>query len=455
MAELLDLPNELLTRIIKSTSPVNGLEELTSTCKLFYQLGRSLLQRHRPLKESYSSITFASEGVPRSIILLLCDFIDDDYAAQHVREVEVQTCAEYLPPQEALADINAVSDAHKSEIEDLVNRCEYIPTEEKSSWKEDIFSGCPETATALAITMLPNLESITLIHSDEIPKRMFQVIKNIAEAHQQRPRATHPLQELRHVILDRNDVVAPGHVKVFKSFAGLSSLETLSAALIEGSPSTWSLGPCSRLRSLEFTRASIDLPSLENIFRATRTLQEFTYLYEDNYTDSYHNDLQPVEWEPRKLVQSLLHFSKHSLVCLDLSSQVPFPDEPRPYDGYIGPLRDFECLSTIRLPFTMFMEKVGDEQASQHVVRPIKDMLPRTTKHVRIIGGCNYLTAIRLLDGLPEARNASLPDLDTIIFEKNTKPSQRFFAHTERVFESIGVSLQVVKEKTVALDIPI
>ena len=452
MAGLLDLPNELLTKIIKSTSPVNGLEELTSTCRLLYQLGQTTLQRHRSLEGAFSRIYFASEEEPRNIILLLCDFIDDNYAAQHVQEVEVQANIDFTVTHEIQADINAVSGAHKSEIEDLVDKCEYIPKEDKPSWKKDILSGCSETATALAITMVPNLRSLTLIHSDENPGRMFQVIKNIAEAHQQRPTVIHPLQELRHVILDRSDVEAPGQVTVFKSFAGLTSLETLSAELIEGSPSTWSFSPCSRLRSLEFIRASIDLSSLENFFCATCTLQDFTYSYQDNNEESFQNGLQPVEWEPRKLVQSLLHFAKQSLVSLLLSSEPPHPDAPNPDDEYIGPLREFECLSIIELPFTMFIENVDVDKTSKKVVHPIKDMLPRTTEHIRITGGCDHLTAIRLLDGLPETREASLPDLDTIIFEKNTKPGELFFAHTERVFDLIGVSLQVAEETTVVLD---
>ena len=448
MARILDLPNELLINIIKSTSPVDGLEELTLSCKLFYQLGESTLHKHRSLKRSYSTLIFEagdqySDSVPRDVALLLCDFIDDNYAAQHVQEVAVQDCIDDRASREAHEAKIAVLAAHKSEIDALVDECDYLSSEDKPRWKKDISVGDTETAVGLAITMLPNLRRITLANSDEMPSPLFKIIRTIAEAHQQRPMATHPLQELRHVVMDRSDMEAAGWVTTFKSFAGLPSLEKLSAELIEGSPTTWNLDPCSRLRSLEFSRASIDLPSLENFLSATSVLQNFTYLYQDNNEYSYQDELPPVEWEPRKLAKSLLRFSKHSLVSLHLSSEATHPDDPHPHDGYIGPLLEFECLNTITLPFKMLIEKTGTREANVLVVHPLKDILPPSTKTIRIAGGCDRFTAHRLLAGLPQARKTSLPNLDTIVFEKNLRPHEVHIKSKEKAFESMGVKLLV------------
>lgn len=58
--QLLDVPNELLSKIIEMIPPLEGLEEFTRCSRVLFVLGQNALKKHRRLKTKYSVQKFQS-----------------------------------------------------------------------------------------------------------------------------------------------------------------------------------------------------------------------------------------------------------------------------------------------------------------------------------------------------------------------------------------------------------
>ena len=133
------------------------------------------------------------------------------------------------------------------------------------------------------------------------------------------------------------------------------------------------------------------------------------------------------------VVQRLLECATDTLVRLELGGNVPKPKLALAGGHFIGPLKSFQVLKTIRLGGTMFIEPLETEQSSRNppvVKKPgrprrLIDMLPSSTVQIAFTSerlmsqrrGVDEDVAIAMLEGLPEGKSEFLPNLKNVEFE--------------------------------------
>ncbi|KAL6719980.1 hypothetical protein ACLMJK_001901 [Lecanora helva] len=446
--------NEIFMRIINFIPLWDGLEQVILCCRLFFQLGYTALMKHRRLKRRYGSLLFV-RGVPKSPCMnrILCDLLEDGDIGPHVTKVHLAWYGDF-----GLNNFTHTHDfvrSHENGIHDLIDSCGYISSANKSGWKRDILIEETGASAALALTLLPNLKSITMeVMMDEPAPRLFEFLSTLQASYQVHPTGTHPLGRLQSVDLDHSGLTVHGEFSLFKYFGSIPSIESLSGELIIASPerSEWTMGHCKRLHELNIRRSCLNANALKIVLDATSNLQSFNFSFEA---------VGVFCLRPQALKQSILQVSKHSLVSLCLSAD----ERNAMYGEFIGSLRGFDRLEYICLSCWMVTERPGaeggyqyqsrtrrtihyKEPANKQAVCPLVDTMPLSMRSLKLTGPCSVQNARGLLADLPETGQMTLPRLKTIKFEENSDKLLRICLYlSEKQLAAIGISLLVVDGK--------
>ena len=132
------------------------------------------------------------------------------------------------------------------------------------------------------------------------------------------------------------------------------------------------------------------------------------------------------------IVQRLLECATQTLLKLEIGGDVHDPELAQAGGHFIGSLKSFQALKTIRLGGTMFIEPLEKEPES-HSLSPLGksgrprrliDMLPSSTIQITFTGerlvsghGVDEDVAIAMLEGLQEGKSEFLPHLNNVEFE--------------------------------------
>ena len=138
------------------------------------------------------------------------------------------------------------------------------------------------------------------------------------------------------------------------------------------------------------------------------------------------------------IVQRLLDCATHTLLTFDVGGDVHNPKLALAGGHYIGSLKSFRVLKTIRIGGTMLIEPLEKEQEIHNGTTRVKklgrprrliDVLPSSTVRIAFTSerlmyagrGVDEDVAIAMLQGLPEGKSEFLPNLVNVEFEFNPR----------------------------------
>lgn len=328
---------------------------------------------------------------------------------------------------------------------------------EAERWRNTIADGNADEAAALLITMLPHLQFIHVISRPLTAweSRFLETVSHLLSAAVDDDRGINNFSKLREIRLraERKDLGA--YYEICEQFMMLPSLLQVKGHMVMESVDIQDLTHLtSSLMSINFQESGIMGARLTSIISCTTDLSKFAYDYRPN--EGAENDVDDeVIWQPRKIVVALRDHASHSLACLELTIQCERFDKHcginfAEGEPFIGSLRDFEALESIRLDNMTLYKELNFREPNEDLFDAIakdpalealevdwdemKDycrhgphslvkmqglvfIFPMSTKKLKLTGGLPEDDALAMLDGLVEQKEVKLPNLKSIVFE--------------------------------------
>ena len=169
MALLMDLPNELLEKVVSNTYR-EDLVNFAITSKRIHALARSALERHRELQAEYSGV-FDSHSDSGVLARLVVNIIQDPRIGCYVTDLAIRGwnkawMAEYqgsgYPEHDEYPEITM------SCLREAIRNKPYLTDEARVSWLMGLEKGDEEPLIALLFSLLPNLSKLTINTSSHL-----------------------------------------------------------------------------------------------------------------------------------------------------------------------------------------------------------------------------------------------------------------------------------------------
>ncbi len=319
------------------------------------------------------------------------------------------------------------------------------------SWTSSIVSGDLEAAACLLIALLPNLEKLQIVDKYRYPESppFYWTLKCLLAGAMNSEcdlKGLNSFKKLSEVGLHGSGDGSSLDFLDATYFSALPFIRTIKGRNVNGEdglpgcfyktpPFDHTLRPNSDITSLEFHQSSIDMGSFYYCIRRIKSLQKFTYEF------SAATTVGEQTWEPRGIVLVLLSFASRSLVHLELTGVTDiYTVRFRRGEPFIGSLRAFEVLETLRLETVMLYKEVEgtvDRTPDEMVVRwtgqsstprtsegewaggrnalvepeRLVDILPASAKRLRLVGGLSNEEADAMLEDLVKMKDERIPNL--------------------------------------------
>lgn len=448
MLGLLGLPNEILSNIIKTVRP-DEIESFSQSCRLIHSLSKDVLKEHAANKKKYSKLTLsavvASPKIknPKAIhpVFMLRDILQNDRVAFYPVEVVIRVGDERWDQRKRLeAEVSRTFAQYDTEIFSLLSKSPYLRRFEVAQWHKRIGRGRIGAAVAFLLTILPNVQRITMTHHLLDDKYLTQMLDKLSRAVYNLSldvRRLTALSKVSDVKVEGMDVYHVFHYSGLKDlcilglFAALPSIRSINGRSVDGR--TFRRQQCPdgilvpfspSLREVRFTKSAICPHILRQLLRSIKTLQRFTYSYE------YHTG--GADFEPRHIVALLQTYAKPSLLKLDITRDhqtkgVSLSDQS------VDSLRAFGVLERIRVNAHMFRTSSRDPQ-------PLTTMLPASIQELELVGEIDENEAGAMFAGLFASKATSFPHLRKLVFQPLMPLSQTMRDEGK----AVGISFKTV-----------
>lgn len=318
-----------------------------------------------------------------------------------------------------------------------LEQCPYIQRKELEKWvlSPHRDSEWFDTTLALLLTLLPNLQSIFIDGLRTYTHRTEYLLNQIALANQASKGEDHALSRL--VSLDQT-YEAGGHysnvpIDFYLPLTGLPSVRRISGERVKRGSQYTNFSSIqdsfedaegvsrmfnSGITNIKLAHSWISSLGFENVLGRIGALQDFEYEYA--YL-SYTSGLPG--FEPRKIASSLLAHAGHSLRSLNLTAQginrVGFhsngnlPDRSgigkiaRRGCVFVGSLRQFQVLETVRVNNAMLIEKIHSIDTNgktSKVHHRLIDLLPSSIEKLFLVGDLDSCSSDQIFDDLVESK---------------------------------------------------
>ena len=332
---------------------------------------------------------------------------------------------------------------------------ELSPFPSTTIWIESILSGDMEGAAFLLLAILPNLETLRFV--DNFQEKWSPHFKNLTKllrtalSEQHNTTGINFFSKLTEVGLHGLGEAQGVNHDILEGFMALPSMRKIKGRVTSGADFQRRFFQPSEVTTLEFRESNISAACFSESLRVIKGLQKFIY---DFWANAAVNWNVRQLWEPRQTVRALEDYTKKTLRHLELTGRpgrqhvtvgdfehIDFANgEP-----FLGSLCAFEVLETIRIETMMLYKeiKTGNPWARQQghklwlkqenwvpvdekeargpdaLVEPerLVDILPESTRRLRLVGGLLKADASAMLDGLAVLKDNCLPNLTSIFFE--------------------------------------
>ncbi|KAI4207644.1 MAG: hypothetical protein LQ346_000451 [Caloplaca aetnensis] len=420
------LPNEVIHQIIDSLHP-GDLGSFVLSCKTIHVFSQRAVEKHQELLKQYSTLRFGDPGGWRGKdwrrdhpLLFLRTLLFNPGIAYYPRSLQAtqwgddDDADEPIPEIGNLADVIAVCG---SEIATLGEEHPWLKDyAQRQEWRAALQVPTNHSHhLAMLLTMLPNLQSFTMIGMSHHIQPVRETVRAIAAANRDPHSAVHgkALGKLAKIRIDRADSELGEDITLYSSFLGLPSMRSVSGRMIDGKDGDLlvedphlrhSVVVPHQIEEINMDYSAIGLDCWEWMLRYIGNLRQFTYRHTCGIVGG-------AEYYPRSIVALLKKYASHSLEKLHLSGGstdthgIHMITRRRVQEQFIGDLKEFQQLRVLILFDTVFRKPNNGE-----MVRLV-DVLPTSIRAVTLINEVQKSDSASLFLGLAEEKEDKLPQL--------------------------------------------
>ncbi|MCJ1269011.1 hypothetical protein MMC22_008899 [Lobaria immixta] len=454
MSKLLSLPDELLLNVIKHVSP-NDIENFSMICKYIHSLSEDVLSEHAAHKQRYSRLTLSTLDATdwdlkaKHPLFVLRDILQNDRVAFYPTEVVIRDSDDHRDatqpwdyPESFEDEVVRFLAQYDDEILSLLSNCPYLVGPEVAEWHSRIKHRIDGASVAFLLTILPNVEKITVNHYLFDNASLREMIHKISRVNYNRPsgeRQPIALSKVLDVTLDDIDrLMNLAHERkdlgLLGLFSGLPSIQSIHGRRLDGRAfqryqrldSTF-VPYSPSLREVHFTSSSISLDVLGQLLCNIKTLQRF----------SYSHDGVGVTPHLRRIVALLQTHARSSLVELEVTG-ISWSSDNFLFASLVKPMRQFEVLERIRVDAEIFMKNRNTPCEPE----PPSRVLSTSVKVLELAREINREDASLLFAVLFSPKKKVLPNLRKIVFQRWMRLSRTIRAQCKEA----GISLEVVHQ---------
>ena len=184
MTGFADFPNELIVEVWRQVVDPSSVENFALTDKRIHALGGRFIKEHNELKVKFSSVPYYVSGKDSGLAETLRILLQNCRAALYVREL----LSEDWPSMRESSDDSVQIDHNSFPNETtelsrkLIKDSPLIAEDEIESWLDTIEAGSESAFFFLVLTMLPNLQSLTMNRIYLVESLLFDAVKRITES---------------------------------------------------------------------------------------------------------------------------------------------------------------------------------------------------------------------------------------------------------------------------------
>ena len=424
MATFLGLPTELKLNIIEFIAP-DDIENFALCCKLVHRLVLNILRQHKADKQMYSTF------VPN---LLLDTGYEENLASFHKfrdlaasrrlqlypkwvklenhRPWQFYSVSDWDPRRAETIEGSQVMESVKVICNDILSGLDspYIDKDDVKRWHNKISAGILVAANCLLLTILPNVEHISVF---EMPFLNWQMSDTIYKISQTNGKASSlvskklSLVKLREVtILSMPLFGGPSHSGVLEAFMTLPSLWIVRGVFLgqryKFEKSQMYPDHYSNVDQFDFRNCALPVKRLTSLFRYVKTLRIFSY------DQSRLLEAPGKEYGPDALIHALRSHAEETLTFLNYTSDAK--DSICDYRmRCAGTLSGFKALKTLRISRVILI--------AQKAPRRLVDELPSSLEEMELVDPISTKEAEQMLVGMLALKQNRLPKLRLIVFE--------------------------------------
>ena len=447
---LLSFPNEILIHIISRISNAD-LDNFTSTCKIVRVLAAGALREHRIRQKVFAHISFGKQTLLgedekettwdhpnlmlRSLIRndLLCYPITLSVSdPPHQGHGWVDGDSESENDTDRGTGVNSVLKSFAKEIEPLVKMCSVFDGNQNLS--RDVLEGDINATLGLLLNILPKLRKLRIKHDSESllgTGSLKRILDSMLTSTQESQQGSKPsLSKLESVIFDGRDTafdrVDNWDLSAYASLFHFPSMRLFRTEYLRDGQDCWVYPEVqSHIDRLEFHLSIINVRNLQTCLKATQNLLHFEYW--GNCGVRYGQSRPRV----RELAQTVLDQAGHSLRYLEIQCWADHEWLARAGGHFVGSLKAFRVLDTIKVGSSMFVEPVETrdvifaDSVSARKGRTCRliDVLPSSVGRITFTNEmCFNGSGIEgdvatMLQLLPQNKAELLPHLELVTFE--------------------------------------
>ena len=274
MAELSDLPNEIILLILPLVLP-DYLENFSGACRKHYSLAAEEIERHRTLKREHT--LYKSPPLPfRGPTQLLEKILQEPRIALYVREITLSGWNSERATDQEFAFLIPHSEGISLTLEQEAS--EFVPKEKRRGWMTEVSHGNEDPIVSLLLILLPKLAKLRLEGFGSERAKLRDTLDRIARVKSQNA----PLSLLRHVdLLCAWDMSG---ARILRQFITLPSIRSIHVEQLGTHVSFSNLSitelapPASKLEDLTLLNCRISFKSLKYILTGLHALRSFTFV---------------------------------------------------------------------------------------------------------------------------------------------------------------------------------
>ena len=437
MANFFNLPNEIKLQIIETSDP-EDVENLALCCKLVYSLAGKILRQHKVDKDNWSNLSF-SFGCYRKdeecleAFYKLREIAKNRRLRRYPKHVTIKGRVEFpFSPDDQLDKQDDIIQACDKIFQDL--QSPYINGDEMKAWyKRLIDTGVtaesidttPATANSLLLTLLPNVERISILWLAELSVEMANIIRTISIVNRDAPSFIEnrlSLTKLSELDLRSHNLGddAPEATGILEAFMTLPSLQILRLGALDRHYKIDTFlhsTPHSNIREIHCLHCALSATQLACLLDRVECLRVFSY---DQHA-AYFGGPVSKEIGPAALLSVVFQHAKTSLTYLNYDTKAK-TRTPKVEHGDVthvdklgpaGSFRGYEALKTLRLSRAILLEDVEKEDSKKLV-----DKLPTSLEELELVGVISPEEAQVLFEGLLEMKRERLPNLKYVVFDR-------------------------------------
>ncbi|KAL8827439.1 MAG: hypothetical protein Q9191_003187 [Dirinaria sp. TL-2023a] len=340
MALLMDLPSELLEKIIFSTYR-EDLVNFAITNSRIHALAKSALERHRELLDEYSGILNAYDEGP--LAKLVVDIIQDPVIGLYVTALAIpQLLVAWKTEYEGLGfpEHPEYPQSTMSILRRLISNKRGLTNQSRALWLERLEKGDEDPVVALLLPLLPNLSTLSIGTSTR-DRDDCTCLQAVLDEAVESP-SLFLLPKLHTVAL-----VSDGRLSLptFRRFIQIPSVRIARGSgfteSLDDSTLTQPSSQCSNIRTLVLKECGIDTKLAASLIESTPHLECFSYVASQREANNH--------LDPYWIRVSLLANARDTLRFLQLLPDPIYKDEINPTGDrrYLGSLRGFHTLETV------------------------------------------------------------------------------------------------------------